>query len=294
MICINAELDRACKRFALPPRLLAKPFNDRKPDAMWKKIGIGFVVLLLLIAGAVWYLFSDLDSLVKTAIEKYGSAATRATVSVEKVDLSITSGAGTISGLDIGNPPGFSTAHALILGAIAVQLDTGSLAGSGPIVIKSINITRPQVTFELTGGLGPAGISTNSNLKAIQYNVQSYAGSGASSAAAQGGKPTRKEVINDLTVTGGQITIVAPQLTAQFAAQLKGKTLIVPLPPIHLTGIGQNSGGATAAQITNQVLGAITREATQVGTAALVAQLKGSAGGLLSQPLGGSKLLNLF
>jgi hypothetical protein len=262
---------------------------------MWKKIGIGFVVLLLLIAGAVWYLFSDLDSLVKTAIEKYGSAATRASVTVDTVALSLTSGAGTISGLDVGNPPGFSTAHALTLGSIAVQLDTGSLTGSGPIVIKSVNITQPQVTFELNGGIGPAGISTNSNLKAIQYNVQSYAGSGASSAPAQsGGSPPRKEVIDDLTVTGGQITIVAPQLTAQLGSQIKGKNLTVPLPPIHLTGIGQNSGGATAAQITSQVLSAITREATQVGTAALMQQLKGSAGGMLKQPLSGSKLLNLF
>ena len=44
---------------------------------MMKKIAIGLVVLLGLIAGGVWYLFSNLDSFVKTAIQTYGSQATQ-------------------------------------------------------------------------------------------------------------------------------------------------------------------------------------------------------------------------
>jgi len=241
---------------------------------MLKKIGIGLAVLLVLIAGAVWYLFSNLDSLIKTAIETYGSAATQSQVGVDSVKLSISSGEGTISGLDVGNPAGFTSPNALTLGAISVQVDTSSLAGNGPIVIKTIDIEQPQVTYEVAGGVGLTGISTKTNLSVLQYNVQSYAGGPSSAAPPQSnGKPARKEIIDDLYISGGQVSVIA--------AALNGKGLSVPLPPIHLTGIGAGSSGATPGEIASQILSAVTHEATQVGSSALTQQVRSLATGAL-------------
>ena len=80
----------------------------------------------------------------------------------------------------------------------------------------------------------------------------------------------------DLTVTGGQVTVLAPML---------GKTLVEPLPPIHLTDLG-GADGATPAQIGAQVLNIIADKAVIAGAAALTKQLGGGvvpaqAGGLL-------------
>ena len=236
---------------------------------MWKKLGITLAVLLLLIAGAAYYLFSNLNSLIKAAIEKYGSAATQTEVSVDSVHLSLTSGTGSISGISIGNPAGFSSNQALTLGQAAVQVDTSSIAGNGPIVIDNVTIAQPHVIYEVKG------LGDGSNLQTIQHNVQAYAGGGGAQPASQqqGGSPGRKEIIKELYVTGGQISVAAPALS--------GRSLTVPLPEIHLTNIGQNSGGATAAEIANQVLGAITSEATKAGSSALEQQLRATAAGAL-------------
>ncbi len=247
---------------------------------MWKKIGLGLIILLAISAGALWYLVSNLDSLIKAAIEKYGSAATQTAVTADSVKLSLSSGAGTISGLSIGNPPGFTSPQALGVGAISVQLDTSSLTGNGPIVLRTINIAQPQINYEVTGGVSLTGVSTSSNLQIIQNNVKNYAGRVAA-APPQSGTPARKEIINDLYVTGGEVNLIATTV-------LHGKKITVPLPAIHLTNIGRASGGATPAQIASQIINAITSQATKTGAAALTQQVKAAAGGALPGNVGGT------
>lgn len=230
---------------------------------MWKKLSAAIVILLILIAGAGYYLFSNLDSFIKTAIEKYGSEATQTAVSAGGVSLSLSSGSGSVSSLTIANPPGYSTANAFSLGTIAMQLDTGTLRGTGPIVVDSLTIAQPQVTYEVKG------LAQGSNLQTIQSNIQSFAGSGgAAQAPAQNGAPARKEIIRDLTITGGQVTVLAPMLS--------GKNLVVPLPPIHLTNLG-GSGGATPAQLGAQVLNIVADKAIETGATALAKRQLGGA-----------------
>jgi len=239
---------------------------------MWKKIGIGVVVLLIIIAGVGYYLFSNLDSYIKEAIEKYGSQATQASVTLDSVIVSITTGEGGLVGLSVGNPKGFATPHAITVGAITLKIDTSTVTGSGPIVIKEIDIDKPQVTYEIgnTGG---------SNLDAIQKNTEAFAGSsGGNSAPTAGGGQERKLIINDLYVRDGQIGV--------SATVLQGKAVNAPLPTIHLTDIGKNSNGATAAQVANQVLGAITSEAAKVGSSALTSSLTSGVTGAGSNATG--------
>ena len=114
-----------------------------------KKLALGaFLVLLLSIGFGVYYLLSNLDSIVKTAIESYGSEATQTTVRVGKVQLELTDGSGAISGLTVGNPQGFAAAQAFSLGEIATQIDLKSLSEE-VTVIEHIIIRAPEVFFEL-------------------------------------------------------------------------------------------------------------------------------------------------
>ena len=76
-----------------------------------KKIALGaLLVLLLIIGGSVYFLLSNLDGLVKTAIETYGSEATKTAVSVSSVKIVLQDGSGSIQGLTVGNPKGFAGA----------------------------------------------------------------------------------------------------------------------------------------------------------------------------------------
>jgi uncharacterized protein involved in outer membrane biogenesis len=239
---------------------------------MIKKVALVIAILIVAIAGAIFYFASNLDSIVKAAIEKYGSAATQAKVSLKSVELSLTEGRGSLKGLVIGNPQGFSTPEAMSLGDISVSLDIGSLQ-SNPIVIKQVLIQQPAITYEYTG--------SGSNLQAIQKNVQAYAasfgGGGQSGSAPAGDKGAEKKVvIQDLLISGGKIGI--------SAAALQGRSLSSTLPTIHLKDIGKDKGGASPAEVAQKVIGTISAEASQVAAGDLQKQL----GNLLKDGAGGA------
>ena len=242
---------------------------------MLKKILIGVaalvVVLVVAVGGGLYYLYSNLDSLVKTAIESVGGDATQTKVSVKDVKLSLTSGEGTISGLLVGNPKGFSTPQSLSLGSVSVKVDTDSVKKmisdpKSPVLIKEVAINAPAITYERS--------ATTGNLETIQQNVTKYAGIDQSKPAAKpssGGKEDPKFIIENLYVRDGKIAI--------SHSALQGKTLSTGLPTIHLKDIGKDKGGASPAEIADKVLGAITQQASKVASIDLdktLGQLKGT------------------
>ena len=200
-------------------------------------IGAGAIVAIII--GIMVFLVSGLDSLVKEAVETVGTEATQAQVSLDKVEISLKSGSGALTGLTVGNPKGFKTPTAFKLGGISVKLDTGSIGGD-PVVIEEIAIDQPQVTYEIGSG--------GSNIDAIQKNVDAYAKKFSS-----GGGEGPKLIINHLYIRGGKINV--------SAAFLKGKALATPLPDIHLKDIGKKEKGASPAEVANKVIGSMTKGA---------------------------------
>ena len=210
---------------------------------MGKKIVWGIVILVVVViavVGGVLYFSGDV---VKAAVEKLGPEMTKAKVTLDKVDLSLTSGEGSLSGLFVGNPSGFKTPSAFKLGKIAVKVDTGTVT-SDTVVIKSIKIDAPDVTYELAGG--------GSNLDALQKNVNAYTGGGGGGGKSEGGK---KLIIEDLVIQNGKVNV-----SASF---LQGKSLSAPLPTIHLTNIGKDSGGASPGEVAKKIIDSITAAATK-------------------------------
>lgn len=223
---------------------------------MIKKLAIGLVGLILVVTIGGYLLFANLDSIVKHTVEKYGSAATLADVRLDSVKLALTDGEAKLSGLSVGNPKGFTTPKAFYLGDIDVKLDTNSIKGDGPIVINSIVIEKPEVTYELLNDGG-------SNVERIKSNAQNYANAmaGASDAAPESkaaaektNGPGRKLMIKSLIVRDGRVSI--------SQQMLEGKELSAGLPEIQLNNIGRH-GGATAAQVAEQLIEAISNAAAQ-------------------------------
>lgn len=205
---------------------------------------LGAVIAIIVAVGI--YLFVFAGDLIKTAVETIGSEATQAKVTLNSVDLDMFQGTGGMSGLTVGNPKGFNTPSAFELGSISMQLDKDSI-GKNPIVIKSIAINGPIVTYEKSGG--------SSNVDAIKANVDAYAkqfgGSGgeAKQEAASSGQE-QKLVIERLTITGGKVKL--------NAGILGDKTLDASLPDITLTDIGKSSGGSSPAEVTKAVIDKLT------------------------------------
>jgi len=207
---------------------------------MKRGIIIGVVAIVAVLGIGVFVLYSSLGDLIKAAVEKVGSEATQASVTLDSVDLDATSGKGALRGFKVGNPKGFETPAAFTLGSVSLHVDAGTVT-SDPVVIKEIVIDKPEVTYEL-GGSG-------SNIDAIQKNVDAYAKQFASSGSkSEGGGP--KIVIENLYVRGGKVNV--------SASILQGKAMGASLPDIHLKDIGKDKGGASPADVAKQVIDSMT------------------------------------
>lgn len=227
---------------------------------MIKKL-LGVLLLLVVLAGAgVLYLKNNLDGIVKDALENYGSAATQTDVTIDNVKISLASGEGRISGIAIGNPKSYIAAKALTVGDVTMALDRNSLAQNGPVIIKSLDIIKPHITYEV-------GADGNSNLQALQKNVTAGTTSAGTTKHSEAKKdtPQRKVIIRDLYIRDGDVNVTH--------ALLKGKVLETKLPLIHLKNIGKEGEGATGQEIAKQVIGSITKAATQSGTQALTQEI---------------------
>lgn len=212
-----------------------------------KKIFWGVVVaLVVLIVVGVIIASAFLGPIVKAGIETIGPRITKVSVKVNQVHLSLLTGSASIEGLVVGNPKGYHTPQAISAKMIAVAVNPPSVL-SHKIVLRSVQIESPQITFE--GGL------TGNNLSQILDNVEAATQSAAPSSAtvstnaAAPAQPSKKFEVDNLLITGAKVHV---SLT-----DLGGKEMTLPLPPIHLNGLGKNKDGITAADLTRSVLDAI-------------------------------------
>jgi len=207
-----------------------------------KKVLVGIVILLVVIAAGVYLLFANLDTIVKAAIEQYGSEVTQTAVRVKRVKLDLQNGAGGIYGITIANPPGFDTARAFSLGETSVKLNLESL-GKDVIVIDRITVRKPEVSYEMNA-------RREGSLNQLYSNISKSlpASSGDDQKAGEG----PKLIIRKLVFEGAAIDA--------RLVPLDNKKYSVRLPAIRMDNLGA-PGGATGVQLAREILGRITREA---------------------------------
>lgn len=114
-----------------------------------KKAILSVVVLAVLaLAAGVYYVYTNLDSIVAAAIEKYGSEAVQTPVRVGSVGVELTQGRGRINALTVANPEGFDAPNAFSLGTIGLDIDVAN-TGRQVVVIDEIDIRAPEVFYIL-------------------------------------------------------------------------------------------------------------------------------------------------
>ncbi|HEU5360139.1 MAG TPA: hypothetical protein VFU42_03165 [Candidatus Deferrimicrobiaceae bacterium] len=236
------------------------------------KILIALGIIAVLLAGGVYYLYSNLDRIVAAAIEKYGSEATGTKVAVSSVRIRLNAGEGSIGNLSIGNPPGFSSPNAVHLGNISIAVDTGSVTRN-PLVIDRILISAPRITYEINE-------SGRSNIDTIRGRVQAAEDEEEDRSPRRGrGKKTGGEkriVIKTLVIENGEVAIQA--------ASLPGKTLSAPLPRIELHNLGGKRGNAPG-EIAAQVVGPLLGQAASAASRAGISQFLGKEAGEVRREL---------
>jgi len=232
---------------------------------MFKKIAIGLGVVIVAIAGGMYYLSQNAGKIVESVIEEQGTRATQVAVALDAVDISLTDLKAGLRGLTVDNPAGFKTDRAISLGEISVKIAKDW--SPDVIVIDEVMVNAPEITYEIGSG--------GSNIAAIQENVENFmkvmsgpekaGGESASAEKAEDGKEGPKIIINNFYFKNGKVNV--------SASLLQGKSLTTPLPDIHLKDIGKDDGGASPAEVVNQVITAITDKAGGAASSLDLSQL---------------------
>jgi len=210
------------------------------------KILLALVVLLLLAGGgAAGYLYVSLNTLVKKVVESAGPSITGTTVTLDSANLSPFSGNGSLNGLTVGNPKGYSSDYSLKLGHIAVSVEKQSLLRN-PVVVNSIEIREPQLCLIGTPG--------GTNLQQIMRNIKSAGSTKAktgnpSPVATRSEKTTEKKtfLVKSVVISGTKLEIVLSAFGQSVHQSLD-------LPEIRLHNLGSDGSGLTPAQLSEEIL----------------------------------------
>ncbi len=238
--------------------------------AVMKKILLVLAVLAVVVVAALFFIGSNLDGIVKKAVETAGPPITQTTLTLDSVSLSPRTGSGALKGLTLGNPAGYTSPYAIKLGEARLEVDPASVL-TDKIHVRSIAVTGPQITIE--GGLG------NNNLKQIMANIDRFT-AGEKSAPAGDTGTKKKLQVDDFLLTGAQVEV-------KFAL-LGGKGLSVALPDIHLTHLGSGGDGLTPGELSKKVFSAVFEQIIPAVTAQ-VGKLGGLGKGLVKGALDNAK-----
>lgn len=201
-----------------------------------KKILLFILLLILLVSGgAIWFLGSDkLNDLIAEQITVQGSKFTEQKVTVKKVAMQLLHGAGTINGLVLNNPKGYSTTPAFSLNKTTLDINVQSLTAArtgGPIIIDAIVIDKPEalVEFNETGGSNIQEI-----LDAINRNLPKSSSTSEPSAETTNTSAPPKIRVKQFVLAGVALRV---DLT-----KLGNTTHKKTLPDINLANVGGDAG----------------------------------------------------
>ena len=217
---------------------------------MKKILLIGLVVVGIGVAGVVALAFF-LGQAITAGVNKFGPAITQTKVTLASARVSPIDGIGTLKGLVIGNPKGWSENNLCALGEIHIKMEPMSVFGDR-IVIHEIRIDGPEFNYETK--------IVASNVSDLLKAIEATTGSpkpGAEQPMTNAGKPIKFEVrkftlSNAVARVGGL-----------------GQGMTVQMPPIELNDLGTKEGGITPAEMVQAVMRSVT-------TSVVAATMKGA------------------
>lgn len=233
-----------------------------------KRIFLALVVLGLVAVLVTAFYFGRI---VQHAVQTFGPKITGTSVKI--AGIRCFPGSIQINGLEIGNPPGYTTPFALRFDELKIDASLSGLTRN-PLLLREVRIVAPEVYMETKEG--------QSNLEKIQQH--------ALRVTARREKPdpngkgaNKKVIVNRLTVEGAKLHVKA--------ALLGGNNVTLPVPDIELRDLGKGTSGLTIAEVTSTVLGQMLNGVGRAlqGMGANVGTGIGNLGSKLKGIFGGSR-----
>ena len=202
-------------------------------------VKIGAVVLALLLLAYIGLNYF-VGSLVRTEFNRRGPSLTQTKVTLDRARISPLSGNGTLSGLFVGNPKGWTSDRAFSISRIHVEIEPSSIF-KDHIVINEIRIEKPYFVYETR--------LVSSNISDLLGKIQSHTGHG-NNTKSKSGQPLKFEV-RHLILKDGRVTLgVGPT------------ALTFPMPEIDLKDLGRGDG-MTSDQLALVIMRALSANVVQ-------------------------------
>ena len=216
--------------------------------------------LLALVVIAIIAAWVYLEPLVKGVVHKVGTQVVGTEVTLDGFKLHPIDGELEITGLKVANPQGYKEPNLLSLGGVFVKVNVKSLYTDN-IVVENIRVTAPEITYEMPN-------YTTSNIQQIQENVA------RNTASNKNKKPVKEETAETKTAPAKNVVIrnvlvEDGKLSALTPLQKNGEALVLDLPAVEITGIGDGRKNMTIDESLTIVFNRILFNATSVATKAL-------------------------
>lgn len=212
-------------------------------------LGTVVVLALVIVVGGKFFL----GSMVKAGVNEFGPKLTQTKVELASAAISPISGDGTLSGLFVGNPPGWSSEKAFYLGQVHVSVAPGSIF-KDHVVIEEILIDQPEFVYETK--------LVASNIGDLMKNIEAATGGRKPTEPAAKEGSQRKFEVKKFTLRNGKVTLGVGAAAATLS-----------MPAIELTDIGTKEGGITGDQVASTVMRSVTAGVISASTQALMKTL---------------------
>ena len=224
---------------------------------MKKLLIIGGVMVGLGIIGVIVTAFF-LGNIVTAGVNNFAPKITLTKVVLSGASISPLNGSGTLRGLVIANPKGWSDANLCLIGKIYIDVEPFSVLRDH-IVVNEIVVEQPEFLYETR----IVASNVNDLLKNIDQTTGG--GKGGPEATTKSGQPI-KIVVKKFALKNGRVTLgVGPT------------AITIPMPDVTLTDIGTAEGGITPGALAFAIVRGVTPNIVAASMQAL-GKVGGTAG----------------
>lgn len=235
-----------------------------------KIVGVLVLLLAVVLGGALFYLFTNINGIVKREIENRGPVITTTDVDVGGVDIELLNGRAELRDLTIANPPEFTAQRLFEAKQLVLNIDPATIR-SDVIVIDEIIIDGVTVVAE------QKGLTTNIQvmLTAIRENLPKS----KDDAVQKDGEPLRF-MVKSLRFADSGLRLI----TEQYGEQE------LHVPAVEASQLGSKEAGLTAQELGVAIIEPYLEKAKAVARARAKGmvedELKGKAEAKAKEKLG--------
>jgi len=231
---------------------------------MKKILTIGAVILAVIVITLIalgGYLFSQKDEIIRRGTEYGLSYVLEVPVTVGSASLEISAGTLQFTDINISNPDGYNSDHAMAFGLVKVQADVNSLINEQVKVINLVQVSQSDIILEKKGA--------SSNLQDLMASSMRFA-SGEEATSAEEETSDVQMKIEKVIIDGTEVAAILPILNKEVG---------VKIPDIELNDFGGDKETVTPAEALQEFIAVILAEITKFGDGILPADFLSNISG---------------